>query len=246
MAKKHFQASEMIAIWLEWDHVCVICERPIESPLTLSIDHVIPEDLEDKPDDLAEAIKKYGLASDFKINDFPNWVPTHPKCNSRKGSTLLDSDYSMSMFLARAKRIGEKARNRYADFKKHRDLAKQLALMDERFRSEKPSREDMLLLRDFVAKTERLAPIETRLQVDPARWKIARVNQSGVADVTDGRVTGCTALFGYPLLDPERWRCERCGGWGPFSLDDMKCLSCDHNPMAELRKYFEAKEEPPQ
>jgi hypothetical protein len=33
---------------------------------------------------------RYALPSDFDFDDFPNWVPSHPGCNKRKGQLAFD------------------------------------------------------------------------------------------------------------------------------------------------------------
>src|SRR5206468_2525153 len=94
--------------------------------------------------------------------------------------------------------------------------------------------EDMWLLREFLARAERHAPIDTRLRIDPKRWTITRVTINGIADVTDGKLTGVTALHDAIVSDINYWQCERCKEWGPFALDEQRCLNCGHSLFDEL------------
>jgi hypothetical protein len=54
------------------------------------IDHVIPLDALNSV--AAEELRRrYALPSDFDFNGFPNWVPTHRRCNQRKRALLLEA-----------------------------------------------------------------------------------------------------------------------------------------------------------
>jgi len=50
----------------------------------ITVDHYIPEHLEDKAAELAKVRKGYGLPDNFAVNDFGNWLPAHWNCNQEK------------------------------------------------------------------------------------------------------------------------------------------------------------------
>lgn len=239
MTKRTFSVAERIAIWLEWDRVCPLCEGPLPSLLDVTVDHILPETLEGKPTELKQAIEQYGLPADFQINDFPNWVPAHSKCNSRKDDEIFAGALAMTAFLRRAKRIGEKARSRHEMLRKQASLAKLLAKLDANLHDAKPDPNTMWLLRHVVTTAESLATDDTRLRIDPNLWRITRVNVAGIADVTDGQNTGVTALHGAIVSDMDSWCCKQCKGYGPFSIPELKCLGCGYDPTDRIRKLLD-------
>ena len=58
----------------------------------MAIDHIIPQSLSDHPGDLRQLRIDYDIDDNipnFQINDFCNWVPAHPHCNTRKGAQVF-------------------------------------------------------------------------------------------------------------------------------------------------------------
>ena len=92
MTKHRFSYSQRYALWRAYDGRCFYCEQPLDFQ-DMTIDHVVPEALLLQPDKLAKLRAEYELdrnAPGFRINDFSNWVPAHPrKCNARKGGKVF-------------------------------------------------------------------------------------------------------------------------------------------------------------
>lgn len=109
MKKYRFTIEQRFAIWRVYGEKCFYCEQPLEFT-EVNIDHIIPENILDDPQQL-EAIKiKYGLDTDFSINDYCNWVPAHQSCNRRKGTTLYSASPAFIMTLENAQRKGKQAK----------------------------------------------------------------------------------------------------------------------------------------
>ncbi len=87
MSKYNFSYAERYGVWVAFHGQCYWCGRPLELQET-TVDHVLPESLEVKPDDLKGLLDYLGL-KDFGLNTFRNWVPAHGKCNGRKSDLLL-------------------------------------------------------------------------------------------------------------------------------------------------------------
>ena len=87
MRKRVFIFSERLAIWEAYGRVCLYCEEPIYWR-DLEIDHILPEDLQDKPDELKEWKQRLNLGADYPLNDFPNWAASHHGCNKKKGNRV--------------------------------------------------------------------------------------------------------------------------------------------------------------
>lgn len=71
-------------LWKAYNKRCIYCRKylPIKN---MQIDHVIPKSLGKE-----NAIKKYGLNSDFELDSYYNLVPSCPSCNNRKRAKLYN------------------------------------------------------------------------------------------------------------------------------------------------------------
>ncbi|MBL8085381.1 MAG: hypothetical protein JNN26_22340 [Candidatus Obscuribacter sp.] len=61
----------------------------------MTIDHIVPQSLENKLEKLSVVRQHYGLPADFPINDFENWVPAHLHCNGSKNDSILQLSPAM-------------------------------------------------------------------------------------------------------------------------------------------------------
>ena len=66
MAQQTFSIIDRRAFWEAHYRKCAYCGELVRF-LALQIDHVIPESLASKPDDLAAAKSAYGLPDDFDL-----------------------------------------------------------------------------------------------------------------------------------------------------------------------------------
>jgi 5-methylcytosine-specific restriction endonuclease McrA len=96
--RRQSPSAARYGVWDAWDGRCYWCRKPVMFQ-DCEIDHVIP--LAALSSVGAEELRRrYGLPSDFDFDDFPNWVPTHPGCNGRKGQLLLDASPALLLHLA--------------------------------------------------------------------------------------------------------------------------------------------------
>jgi hypothetical protein len=87
MAKYPFSSIQRMAIWKAYKSKCEYCRELI--PFSdLEIDHILPESLLDNPDELERLKHEYGLASEFDINSYYNWLPSCSKCNRTKSNRV--------------------------------------------------------------------------------------------------------------------------------------------------------------
>lgn len=230
--KKTFTTGESAAVWLAYEGICTLCETPILDLRSNTVDHVLPENLQNKPSEFEAARKLYGLPDDFDLNDFGNWVAAHPKCNSRKGQTIFDGVQAMSMILARAKRKGEQARKIHKRLLREQDFASVVAKLDHQVKSGAPTIAQMTVLRELLETAEKAAPPEAQLLVDPKRWKVVVIKPWGLATVSDGKRVGETPIRTADEHMKERWLCVNCKGYGPLRIDIdtcvFTCLECGH------------------
>jgi hypothetical protein len=105
VSKRQFSDAERFAIWKAHKRRCFYCERPIEWD-ELAIDHIVPERLLDRAEELSKLIADYQIETafpDFQINGHGNLVPAHQRpCNSRKAGDVFAKSTTL-FYLDRAK-----------------------------------------------------------------------------------------------------------------------------------------------
>jgi hypothetical protein len=88
MPKKKFSHAERYSVWLHNQRRCWWCEVPLRLA-EVTVDHVIPEFLEETPEKLSKLLSEYDLPKDFQVNGFENWLPAHSHCNSEKSTRVF-------------------------------------------------------------------------------------------------------------------------------------------------------------
>jgi hypothetical protein len=71
MKKYSVTVLERVAVWRAWKKRCAYTGEPIRFA-DLQIDHLIPEELLNRPHELSDLTRQLGLPSDFTVNSFPN------------------------------------------------------------------------------------------------------------------------------------------------------------------------------
>jgi hypothetical protein len=100
MSKYPFKNNQRYAVYKAFDGICQWCKERVDVS-SFHVDHVLPEELLNRPEERDHIFKTYGLPAEFNINDYENWTVLHPQCNLRKSAkvyegvpiikTLLDS-----------------------------------------------------------------------------------------------------------------------------------------------------------
>lgn len=105
--KHQFTDAQRFAVWKHHGQRCYWCEEPLRLQET-TVDHVVPEHLEGKPDELAKVTTLLALPEAFKINDYGNWLPAHDRCNKNKGGRNLRPCPMVSAILDKLLRDADK------------------------------------------------------------------------------------------------------------------------------------------
>jgi hypothetical protein len=94
MSKTKFDNLIRSSIWSAYKNLCFYCNQSLDWG-DLQIDHIIPESLENNPDEFEKIKNDLGLDKNFNLNAFYNLVPTHSKCNLRKSNDLFTKNASL-------------------------------------------------------------------------------------------------------------------------------------------------------
>ena len=109
MKRQTFSPIERLVIWEAHGGRCFLCKRPVRLA-ELSIDHFFPRYLADYPARLARIQEKYALGSDFRLHDYMNCVPSHARCNVRKGNLIPRYSEALAWDLKKANTLSHVAR----------------------------------------------------------------------------------------------------------------------------------------
>ncbi len=91
---------------------CWLCYEPLNF-LDMQVDHILPEWLgnDDRTALFAGVKTDFGLPSSFDLNDYGNWLPSHPRCNNKKSQTVFRSTPIILVWLQQASERADKARS---------------------------------------------------------------------------------------------------------------------------------------
>ena len=87
---------------------CYLCGAPLDLQ-TAEIDHVIPESLNDRPQDLERVLHDLGRPPNFEINSFSNWMPVCRPCNRLKSDIVFCPSPKIQLLLERAAECADTA-----------------------------------------------------------------------------------------------------------------------------------------
>lgn len=218
MSKHAFSVAERFGVWEAHDGLCFWCGHPLEFRHT-TVDHVLPEMLENDLPKLAEIRTSFGLPDAFSINDFGNWVPAHQSCNSRKSKTVFAASPVMIAALEYASRRSKRAKKVAQRIVSDRKKGKILASLADASSEGLISREDIeSLFFGMVDSTKAARPV--RLHVS-SHWVVVK-KEGGILYVRNGNAIGYTTASKNP---DSSFICPHCGNLGPWN--GAICMSCN-------------------
>lgn len=229
MAKRHkrdFSPAERYAVLSTHGPRCYIGGEPIDM-LTFEIDHVIPEELLDHPDGLAEVLTQLGRPSDFGINSFGNWLPACGPCNKRKSAAVFEPSPLIQLHLQNAAGKAPQAQQACQVVVRNQELGKAVVTL-MRWAAEEPLPEKVRaeirpLLEDFVGRIPRDSAGDI-VRVTP---KYSLPLYELLSD--DGRlavVRGPFGVGGGPSTGVDVGPRMRCGSCGGQFFNGTRCVAC--------------------
>lgn len=220
MSFYRFSSAEKFGVWEAHGGMCFWCGEPL-TYRHATIDHVLPESLEDSSARLAVIKNGFGLTEDFKINSFENWVPAHAACNSKKNDTVFAASPFMIASLEYVSRRASKARSISDRVAKNRKKGKILALLEDAATEGLVTKEEV---QDLFLELPKPLPQSVAQTVElrvSSRWTVLHQNDT-IVFVTDGKVGG------YTTIDPNphsSFICPFCSRPGPWN--GVFCMSCN-------------------
>lgn len=232
MSKYRFTLYERYAVWSFHKQQCYLDFEPVLWR-DAQVDHVIPENMTEKPEELKKLLHDCGLPENFNLNDYCNWMPIHGRCNASKQDSTYFEAPRMVQVLRRLQEVAEKVRAIERRFLEDKSKAGVLTYISSALDTGNIRSDELqAFLAGLAGEGEDadLRPITAalRLHIDTNRWTIAPDVTNGIATVTDGKRYGITPV-GAEL--PPGWICTYCGSAGPWS--GRICMNCNRTKCPE-------------
>lgn len=222
MKKYVFKDTERYAVWTHHGRACYWCEEPLILQ-EATVDHVIPEHLIEKPDELKAVLEKFGLPINFQINDFGNWLPCHDRCNKSKGGKTLKAVPMVQTIIEKLQREAESVRKLEAKVRLNAKRGDALAKLMAAKEADMITKEEVMEVfeLEYPEGKNYKALYEAKYYLDRNKWRIVGILNDTQATVTDGRLAGITPIGDSP---DHSWVCPTCGHYGPWN--GVICLTC--------------------
>lgn len=237
MSKYQFSPNEAYAVYKVFDCKCQWCGEPLEFK-NKHIDHLLPEILLEQHEKLKSILVSYGLDDSFDINDFENWIPLHPNCNTRKNDAVYSGLPIIKTLLDRC--AFNKSQARIIKIKLEREPKKSEILLRIKTAIDKEviNQEDLYqLIREINIEElsnesdieiNKLITIGILKEIDKETWKVSKILNDDEVLVTNGGRTGIAPRSPTPHIS---WLCPNCLHFGPW--DGNRCLICGHFSMPD-------------
>lgn len=220
-----FSHTQRFAIWSYYGQRCYYCDELIHFR-ELAVDHVLPERLLGAPEEFAQAIARFGLPTDFRIDDYCNWLPCHSACNLKKGGKVIVVTPKTTQILHDCIKNAEAVRNRVIQLEKEPKKEKLIIQIQNGVTSGTITKQELLALVDEIDdpldRDYKALVAEIYYHINTERWKEVGI-QGDIATVTDGPLAGITPVNLRPL---HTWQCPFCFSYGPWS--GARCLNCGY------------------
>ena len=236
MTKHKFSEAERFTVFTADGGKCFWCGVPLLYR-DVQIDHVFPEDLQERAAELEQVRVNYGLGTDFGLNAFGNWVTCHQGCNLRKTNTILPNSPSTLFIVSQLRRRAtdlEIFRVKFVKNTKREHVLAMLSSAMEQGNVEASDIEDLIHELPPIAVANasgkdstitlsekwNIVPGSPAASAIARGWTLSGVH-GNVAFVNDGRVGGLVPNVERPHSS---WQCSQCGSYGPW--DGIICRTC--------------------
>ncbi len=122
MGKYKFNPCERYAVFTAHGEKCWLCRKPLDLA-SMQVDHIVPESLADKPQELAHVLRDLGLPGDFDLQSHENWLPICGPCNLTKLAEVFEPTPLIQLCLRKARDKASRARELEAELVRHREVA---------------------------------------------------------------------------------------------------------------------------
>ena len=225
MSRYKFSPVERHAVYTVHGEKCYMCGRLLSVKI-VEIDHVIPESLGDRPDELSKVLAELGRSPDFDLNSYENWMPACRTCNGDKHDMVWEPSLAVQRVLQKAKAKAAAAANLAMKTVRYRELQNALGILERANETGELSDEFKAALRPLVTYQREVR--EPELAKDPVRLTPGYTVPLYTILSDDGSiktVRGPYGVGGGPSTS-DVGPGVRCGSCGYPFFNGARCVIC--------------------
>lgn len=185
----------------------------------MEVDHIIPEALVEKPDELQAALKAFGLPSEFNINSFANWLPACRPCNGTKRDLVFDTTPIIQVHLQRAIAKASAAKELAAETVSQRKIANALNVLERAQDDGKLDAETIQTLGEFISQNRQPDREGKPILLTPLYEILSE--QNGIQIVRGRYGVGGRPAMAHPDAS---FSCPNCGSIAAWN--GARCVIC--------------------
>ena len=221
MSKQRFTPFQRYAIFTVHGEKCYLCTCPVDLK-SMQIDHILPENLLEKPNDFREIRSALGLSDDFVINSYENWLPACASCNNKKRDKVFSPTPMISLILDGAAQKADAVRKLVDEAVTRKKVASALNTLQRANENGDLTDEDKKAAKELMPFHEEVRTEETK--GDPLR--ITPLYRVLFEDEFKKVVSGPYGTGVRPSgnLVHGSWDCPNCGSIGAWS--GARCIIC--------------------
>lgn len=224
--KRLFTPAERYAVIVTHGQQCYLCRAPIDMS-SFHVDHIIPEQLLDKPERLAEVLESLGRPSDFDVNSFENWLPACGPCNILKRELVFEPSGVVQVSLQNAASKAGEAREASRRVVRNQELGRALNTLQRSAISEplpETLRAELLpLLVDFA---DHMPPDDATDAVRVTPTYSVPLHELLKDDGATALVRGPVGVGAGPSPERDVAPAMRCGVCGALFFHGTRCVTC--------------------
>ncbi|TWB07199.1 hypothetical protein [Bradyrhizobium stylosanthis] len=217
MSGYKFTAAQRFAVYTVHGAVCYLNGEPLYLK-AMRVDHVLPRSLKDDSERLSTVLKDYGLADDFDLDSFENWLPTCDPCNSAKYKEPFRPTPIIQRYIERARAKAAETKALAERIVTNQAISKALNTIEMAIDQAQFDPNILAPLIELYEEHQRRAQAR-EFRVTP---------QFTVLHEREGyRIIQSSYGVGYvPDAAQPSSLCPDCGNYGPWS--GARCMSCGH------------------
>lgn len=191
---------------------------------TVEIDHIIPERLITRPDELSAVLQDLGRPPDFDLNSYANWLPCCRPCNGSKSKMVWQPSPLIQRLLQRAESRAPRAQRLAEGLLSERRIYEALSTLESLSETRPLSEEEKARLRPLIE-------VQSQVRSEARSGEPIRVTPTyevslfETVAIKEG-LTVVTTRFGVGSGFSERTAdvlCPQCGG---AYFNGARCLLC--------------------
>jgi len=129
MDKRKFTPFERYGVFTAHGEKCWMCGKMLDLA-SMEVDHVIPESLLERPEELARVLHAFGLPPDFDLQSYQNWLPSCRRCNGKKLAEVFEATPLIQGELKKAREKAPRAKELADKIVGDREVAKAWSVIE--------------------------------------------------------------------------------------------------------------------